>query len=174
MQDENLATPQEGTNPEPEVVEETVVEETTETPAEETHEETVPKSQLAQVVARAKKAEAELKALKEKASNGSITKTNSLSEEEVDAKILKSQGMADDLIQELKVIAKARGKSILDTLTDPIFTAIKQQKETQVKEQKAKLGASKGSGSVKKEKNFNSTGLTDEEHKAMWRQQIEK
>lgn len=177
MQDENLATPQEGMNPEPEVVEETVVEETTETPAEETHEETVPKSQLAQVVARAKRAEAELrelKALKEKASNGSITKTNSLSEEEVDAKILKSQGMADDLIQELKVIAKARGKSILDTLTDPIFTAIKQQKETAAKEQKAKLGASKGSGSVKKEKSFNSAGLTDDEHKAMWRQNLEK
>ena len=162
-------TPQEGMNPEPEVVEETVVEETTETPVEVEVdvEETVPKSQFNQVLARAKKAEEQLK--KQIPAKENITNNkSSLSEEEVEVKILKSQGMTDDLIVDLKAIAKARGKTLLDSTTDSIFIAIKNEKEAEAKSQKAKLGASKGSGTAKKEKSFNSPGLSAEDHKAIW------
>lgn len=172
MIDENLAQPQEGTNLESEVINDTVAEETTETPAEEVQEETVPKSQFNQVLARAKRAEDEAKRLK--ASPVNINKTNSLSPEEVDVKILQSQGYTDELITELKAVAKARGKSLFASTQDSIFIAIKAEKEAELKAQKAKLGASRGSSSVRKEKSVTSPNLSDEEHKQLWRESRDK
>jgi len=169
MIDENLTQPQEGTNPESEVIEETVEVETTEETPEEVVEETVPKSQFNQVLARAKKAEEALK----KANPQNITNkqtTVSPSTNDMEAMVLKAQGMPNDLLDELKAVAKARGKTLLDSVNDPIFVAIKSQKETETKALKAKLGASKGSSSVKKEKSINSVGLSEEEHKALWRE----
>lgn len=168
MIDENLAQPQEGTNPESEVIEHTVAEETTETPAEEVQEETVPKSQFNQVLARAKRAEDEAKRLKNSPVN--INKTNSLSPEEVDVKILQSQGYTEELITDLKAVAKARGKSLFAATQDSIFLAIKAEKEAEIKAQKVKLGASKGSGSTRKEKTTVTPNLSDEEHKQLWRE----
>lgn len=160
--------PQDGTNPEPEVVEETVAEETTETPAQETTEEvvsdTVPKSQFNQVVARAKKAETELKKLKSAKPLETITQPT-LSEDVVDSRILKSQGMSDELLSELKTIAKLRGKTIMECQEDPIFLAVKEAAK------KVKLPAARGSAPVKKSKDFNTTNLSEAEHKAMWREQ---
>jgi hypothetical protein len=171
MPDENQVKPQDGTNPESEVIEETVAEETTETPAEEVQEETVPKSQFNQVLARAKKAEDALKKAKP-AEN--ITKSNSVSSEEVEVKILKVQGMSDDLINELRAVAVARGKGMIDSLNDPIFVAIKNEKEQQIKAQKARLGASKGSAPVKKEKVINTPFISDDEHKQLWKEARDK
>lgn len=174
MMEDNI-TPQEGTNPEVEVLEETVVEETTETPEEEAPiviEETVPKSQFNQVLARAKKAE---EALKKATPATNITKSSSVSSEEIDAKILKVQkGYSDDLINELKAVAKARGTTILNADNDPIFQAIKSEHEGRAKAEKAKLGASRGSGSVKREKSFDSPDLTDEEHRQLWKDRNSK
>ena len=162
-------TPQEGTNPEVEVetTESTTVEEPVETPEVKTYSE----DEFKQVLARAKTAEAKLKAVPPQ----NITnKINSLSAEEVDVKILQSQGYSDELIADLKAVAKARGKSILASTQDSIFLAIKNEKEAEVKAQKAKLGASKGSGQVKKEKEFNSTGLSEDEHRELWKQMRDK
>lgn len=167
-------TPQEGMNPESEVIEETIEEETIETPDEvvvEESVETVPKSQFNQVLARAKKAE---EALKKQPKVNITNKQNSLSSEEVDKKILKSQGMSDDLIKELEAVANARGKSIFDAVNDPIFIAIKNEREQTVKAQKAKLGASKGSGTFKKGADLTSPGLSDSEHKELWKEARDK
>ena len=167
---DNTITPQEGTNPEVEVetTEATTVEETVETP--EVVEKTYSESEFKAVWARAKKAE---EALKKTPAMDSITK-GSFTEEQIEMKILKSQGMTDELLTELRAVAKARGKSLLDTTSDPIFVAIKNEKETAGKAEKAKLGASKGSASVKKDKGFDSVGLSDAEHKQLWRQQQER
>jgi len=172
MQDENQAQPQEGTNPVVEVQEDTIAEETIETPAEEVQEETVPKSQFNQVLARAKKAEDALK--KARPQENITNKTNSVSSEEVEIKILKVQGMSEDLINELKAVAVARGKSLIDSINDPIFVAIKNDKEQQAKAQKARLGASKGSSPVKKEKTINTPFISDEEHKQLWKENRDK
>lgn len=170
MLDENQTQPQDGTNPEVEVLEDTVVEETTEeTPdVEVVEEETVPKSQFNQAIARAKKAEALLKQKSQQNIINNKTATSS-SIEDMESMILRAQGMPVELLNELKAVAKARGKNLLDSQTDPIFLAIKDQKETEVKAQKAKLGASKGSGSVKKEKTFATPNLSEEEFKEMWK-----
>jgi hypothetical protein len=150
-------------NPEPEVeVTETTTEESVETSVE-TVEETVPKSQFDQVLARAKKAENALKAQKPSSFN------NALSKEDAEALILASQGLSVELIGELKTLAKLRGKSLIETQGDPIFVAIKEKFDSDAKQEKAKLPASRGSGQMKKEKTINDSGLSDEEHKEIWK-----
>lgn len=170
MQDENLAQPQEGTNPEVvvETTESTPEVETVETPVET---KTYSEEEFKQVLARAKKAE---EALKKNSQPNITNKTNTLSAEEVDVKILQSQGYSDELISELKAVAKARGRSLFASTQDPIFLAIKAEKENEVKAQKAKLGASKGSATAKKEKDVNSVGLSEEEHRELWKQMRDK
>ncbi len=76
--------------------------------------------------------------------------------------------MSDELLTELVALSKVRGKSLLDTINDPLFVALKSQKEEESKSAKAKLGASKGSGSAKVGKDFNTPDLSPEEHKELW------
>jgi hypothetical protein len=126
-----------------------------------------------QLTARAHRAEAEAKALRAKPKPASQEVNNTLSADDVDTKILQSQGMSDDLIAELKALATVRGKSILATQLDPIFIAIKAGREAEEKNAKASLGASRGSGQNKPKKNPSTPGLSDEEHKELWRKSQE-
>lgn len=154
------------------VVEDTqTVDDSEEVTAQE--EKTYTAEQFKQVLARAKKAEAEAKSLKgtketKPAQATQNINSSSLTEEVVERKILKSQGMSDALIEELSAIAKVRGKGLIETQSDPLFEAVKGIEADKLAKAKAKLGASKGAGSVKKEKSFNSVGLTKEEHKELW------
>jgi len=117
---------------------------------------------------RAKKAEAELKTLKSEAPQ--INNNQTLTVEAVETKILKAQGMSDDDIARLKKIASINGTGIIEAQSDDLFTGWKEKKESEEKANKAKLGASRGSGSVKKSKDFTTPGLSDEERKELWRQ----
>jgi hypothetical protein len=103
-----------------------------------------------QILARAKKAEALLKENKEKPS----LNNNVLTSDDVETKILKAQGLPDDEINYLKKLAKLNDTSIIEAQSDEIFKSFKANKEAQEKSEKAKLGASRGSGTVKKEKTF--------------------
>ena len=132
--------------------------------------ETVQKEQEAkrQILARAKKAEAELKALKEKPQQP----TQALSVEDIQTEILKSKGIDSELLAEMKTLAKLRNKSVLEIENDPIFVAMKEEKEKKAKEEKSKLGSPRGSATVKPKKDFNTPGLTEEEHREMFRNSI--
>jgi hypothetical protein len=123
------------------------------------------------ILARAKKAEAELKELKSKVQTKSdgITKSEVMTEELVETTVLKAQGFDEELLEQLKKVAKVTGKSLLSAQADPIFVAIKTQREEQVKAEQARLGASRGAQGAKEKKTFNSKKLTPEEHKEMWR-----
>ena len=130
-----------------------------------------------QLTARAKKAEADLKeakAPKKVEAPRNINKDETLSEDKVHTAVLKAQGMSEDLLKELRVIAQVRGKSLLDSINDPLFVAIKTEKEEEAKTKGARLGASRGSAPVKKEKELNSPNISDEDHKELWRQSQNK
>lgn len=158
---------QEAIIPETEVeVEESTPEETGETQVEE-QEEMVPKSQFNQAIARAKKAEAEAKALKAKP-QPQITQP--VSNDTVDERILRAQGITEDRIDFLKGVASVRKTGLIEAQNDPLYKAYEANKEAEEKAQKAKLGASKGSGSAKKTKDLNTPGLSPEEHRQMWRE----
>lgn len=124
-----------------------------------------------QALARAKKAEAELKTLKgtKLAPATQLNNTNNLTAEDVEIRILKAQGIPQEEIDYLKKLAKVNDSSIIEAQSDELFTSFQTKRKEQEKSEQAKLGASRGSGGVRKEKTFNSAGLSAEEHRALWK-----
>jgi hypothetical protein len=114
---------------------------------------------------RAKKAEADLKAAKLAAPPQQASPTN------VEETVLLANGMPEDLMKELKAVAAVRKVSLIKAQTDPIFVAVKVQYEKDQKQEAASLPASRGSGAMKVKKDFNTPGLTREEHMAMVKSQ---
>jgi hypothetical protein len=87
---------------------------------------------------------------------------------DVDERILKANGMPDELLKELKAIAKAREVSLIDAQNDSLFKLVKQNYEQETKAKEASLGSSKGSGNASAKKTASTPGLSREEHKAMF------
>jgi hypothetical protein len=125
-----------------------------------------------QAIARAKKAEADLKSLKEKSGEATQITNNVPSEEATATMILQSQGLDDEAIAYLKKIAAVNGTSLIAAKSDELYKAFEAKREAEEKSKKASLGASRGSGSVKREKSITTPGLTDEEHKELWRKSL--
>lgn len=171
MQNEETTNETQVEQQEGQTVEEETTEEITEETQSESTEET-PEAKLAKAEAEAAKYRRLFEKSQKQKSTVSPQKNinNPVDDAMIEKKILKSQGMSDELLGELETIAKVRGKGLIDSQTDPIFIALKDSKEAEAKSAKAKLGASKGSGTVKPQKGFNTPGLSDEEHKEMWRQ----
>jgi len=113
---------------------------------------------------RAKKAEAELKA--SKATPAQAKGSPQL--DPVEAALLVN-GMPEELLGELKAVAKVRGVSLLKAQSDPIYVAVKDKFEKDQKQKDASLPASRGSGATKVQKDFNTPNLTAEEHRAMFK-----
>ena len=105
-------------------------------------EEVVPKKQYNQVFARAKTAEAELKKLKEVKAEPHINNDPQLSDE---LKLI-ARGLSDEEIEKAKVVAKGLGISLPDAIKDPLFLSYQATLKEEKRKEKAKLGASKGSG----------------------------
>ncbi len=128
-----------------------------------------------QILARAKNAEAKVKSMSSQTTqtepkpNQPIN--NGLTAEDVEVRILKTQKVSDDEIAYLKKIAAINGCSIIEAMDDEVFLNFKEKKEATERSEKAKLGASRGSSSVRKDKEVSTPGLTDAEHKELWRKQ---
>jgi hypothetical protein len=127
----------------------------------------VPKSQFAQVLARAKKAEDEARRLRE---SSKANTTNPISSEDVEMKILKAQGLDDELLNGMRDLAKLRGKSILEIQNDPIILAMKETKDREEKAKASRLPASRGSAPAKVTKSLGTPNLSEEEFKALWKE----
>ncbi len=147
------------------------VEETVETPVTDTTDEAEaePEVDVAQLQAtnkklyeRAKKAEADLKALK--TSKPVEAKTSPANVEET---VLLANGMPEELVEKLKKVAQVTGTSLIKAQNDPIFVAVKSQFEKEKKQTEASMPASRSSGAVKAKKTFTTPGLTREEHMEM-------
>lgn len=128
-----------------------------------------------QLTARAKKAEADLKELKtqlDKQSSDNSEGKQSIATPDVDERVLKANGMADELLKELKVVAQVRGVGLIEAQSDPVFASIRENYEKEVKAKEASLGTSKGSGQPKPKKDFNTPGLSKDEHKELFKQRL--
>lgn len=164
-QDVNLDTPNE------------TVEETVENPETETTEETIetePEVDVVQLQAtnkklyeRAKKAEADLKALRANSSPAPKPAQQTSSPVDVDERILTSQGMSTELLKHLKKVSQVLGVGLIEAQADPIFVAVKEKFELEQKQKKAGLGGSRGSGNPPVKKDFRTPGLKREEHRKM-------
>jgi hypothetical protein len=114
---------------------------------------------------RAKKAEDTVKALRSNPASNPSQVSPQLSVEET---VLLANGMPEELVTELKSVAKVRGiNSLLKAQSDPIFVAVKEKFEKDKKQKDASLSASRGSGGAQQAKTFSTPGLTREEHRKM-------
>jgi len=112
-----------------------------------------------QILARAKKAEEEVKKLRDSKPEPHINNDPYFADE----LRLISQGVDGQAILKAKIIAKGSGISLMDAIKDDAVIAyIKDIKEIERKE-KAKLGASKGSGESQDESDIKPE-MTREEH----------
>jgi len=121
-----------------------------------------------ELTARAKKAEEELKILKAKPQD---VKTNDsqLSEE---LKLI-ARGLSDEEIEQAKVIAKGKEIPLTEAIKDPLFLTYQATLEEKERKEKAKLGASRGSGETPEEREVKS-GMTREEHERVFKKAVGK
>jgi hypothetical protein len=109
-----------------------------------------------QILARAKKAEQELKDLK---ANPPLKQDPQLSDE---LKLI-ARGLSDEEIDKAKVVAKGLGISLPDAIKDPLFLSYQATLKEKERKEKAKLGASKGSGESQDD-TLIKQGMTRDEH----------
>lgn len=93
--------------------------------------------------------------------------TNTLTREEA---ILIAKGRSEEDLDLLHTIAKGKGISLLDAEKHALFTAYEEKKAEELKKEQARLGASKGSNSVKSSSGFASPGMSEAEHKKLWKE----
>ena len=171
IESEETTTPSEETTSAPETETETETESEETTEGEETLEEAQTRATKAeefakQSLGRAKKAEGELKKAKpSKTPETPATPQVSPQEPGVEETVLLAGGMHEDLLIELKAIAKVRDVSLIKAQTDPIFVAMKEQFEKDQKQKEVSLGASRGSGTPAPKKDASTPNLSREEHK---------
>ncbi len=96
----------------------------------------------AQLTARAKKAEDDLKKFKDTHPEVPLTNDPQLSDE---LKLI-ARGLSDEEIEQAKVIAKGKGIILAEAIKDPLFLSYQTMLKEEKRKEKAKLGASKGSG----------------------------
>lgn len=118
-----------------------------------------------QILARAKKAEEELKALKAKPQNNN--NDPQLSEE---LKLI-ARGLSDEEIEQAKVVAKGKGIALTEAVKDPLFQIFQSNLKEKERKEKAKLGASKGSGETREENEVKS-GMAREEHLKVFQKKV--
>jgi len=121
-----------------------------------------------QILARAKKAEEELKALK--AQPQSKPNDPQLSDE---LKLI-ARGLSDEEIEQAKVVAKGKGINLTEAIKDPLFTIFQADLKDKERKEKAKLGASKGSGETQEEITGLESGSTTEAHKKAFEKLVGK
>lgn len=109
-----------------------------------------------QILARAKKAEEELKTLK---AQPHISNDPQLSDE---LKLI-ARGLSDEEIEQAKIVAKGKGILLTEAIKEPLFLTFQNDLKEKERKEKAKLGASKGSGESQDDSLIKSD-MTREEH----------
>lgn len=88
--------------------------------------------------------------------------------EQIEELLLRDKGIDEEVIAEIKAVAKGKGIGLLAAKDDPLIKARLDQIEAEKKRAAAKLSASQGSGKTPS-KEF---PKTQEEHEAMWRKEM--
>lgn len=128
---------------------------------------------------RAKKATAELKEAKKKIAElekaPKPTEVNNLTpalnSELIAKEVRLLAALTDEEIAEAKVISKGRDISLEEALKTKIFKAFQKELKDEERKEKAKLGASKGSGQEEETAEFH-PGMSEKEHKEAWKKAV--
>lgn len=89
--------------------------------------------------------------------------------------LLYSRGYSLEEVEKARVFAQAEGeKNLLLAVELDTFKAWRETTLKKAEEEKARLGASRGALKTKPKRDFKTPGLTDEEHRNLWRQRTGK
>lgn len=122
----------------------------------------------AELTARAKKAEEELKTLK---ANPPKQNNDPLLTEELK---LIARGLTDEAIEQAKIVSKGKGITLLEAIKDPLFVLYQEKEKENEKREKAKLGAARGSGETEERPKGAQSGATREEHMEAFKKALGK
>lgn len=86
---------------------------------------------------------------------------------DIDERVLRANGMSNEVLNALKDVAKLRGLSLIDAQADPLFQAEKKRVEDEIRSKKAQLGVSRGGNKTVPKKEITTPGLSREEHMEM-------
>lgn len=125
---------------------------------------------------RAEKAEADLKAERQKNAVKPDDKKPVVEQKQINAQVadpdelrLIARGLSDTEIEQLQVISKGKGISLMESLKDPLFISFQKDLKEQDKKEKAKLGGSNSSSQGQEgDEPLVKPGMTEEEHKEVW------
>lgn len=166
MENENVLDAQE-------VVEEQEEEETTDLVEETEEEEEIALTEDEVTISKAKFSAMQRKAIAYDASKKQTQKPqeniNNNPSIQADELKLIARGLSDEEIEQAKVIAKGKDIPLLESIKDPLFISYQTDFKEKERKEKAKLGSSKGSGSVQADKGFHS-GMTRDEHYKLWQE----
>lgn len=118
----------------------------------------------AQLTARARKAEAEVKSLKAQP----VQNINNNNPQFLDELKLTARGISDEEIEQAKIVAKGKGISLIEAIKDPLFLTYQATFKENKRKEDAKLGASHGSGESQDE-TLITEDMTREEHMAAFK-----
>jgi hypothetical protein len=79
-----------------------------------------------------------------------------------------------DLINTAREIAKLKGITLAEAADSTMFRLAKAEREEAIRQEKVSMEASRGSGNRGKKKDFKTSGLSDAEHKELWRQRVSR
>jgi len=111
-----------------------------------------------------KKAEAELKKLKSDQAQSQLNNNSQLSDE---LKLI-ARGLSDEEIEQAKIIAKGKDIPLTEAIKNPLFLSYQKDFKDNERKEKAKLGASKGSGESENE-DLIKPDMTREEHEKVFK-----
>ena len=134
----------------------------------EVNEEVVSKKQFNQVLARAKRAEEELKKSKTSVKPAPSQVINNNNPDISEELKLIARGLSDEEINQAKVIAKGKGIVLTEAIKDPMFLTVQKDIKEREKREAAKLGGSKGS-SESEDEALVKPNMTRDEHMAAFK-----
>ncbi|HDO20098.1 MAG TPA: hypothetical protein ENG81_01045 [Candidatus Bathyarchaeota archaeon] len=122
-----------------------------------------------ELTARAKRAEEENKALK-------ATQEDNKPNDPMDSDELRliARGLSDEAIDKAKIIAKGNDISLQEALKDDMFISYQAKVAEDVKKEKAKLGASKGSGETVEAVKGTESGSSRDDHQKAFNEKLGK
>lgn len=80
-----------------------------------------------------------------------------------------ARGLSDEEIEQAKVIARGKGVSLAEATKDPLFLIYQGDLAEKERKEKARLGASKGSGESPQGGPEFKSGMTRDEHREEWK-----
>ena len=122
-----------------------------------------------QILARAKKAEDELKKFKSTPAPSQVINNNN--PEFSDELKLIARGLSDEEISQAKVIAKGKGVVLSEAIKDPMFSLFQKDLKERERRENARLGGSRGSGESTDD-SLIKPNMTKEEHQEAFKKMM--